>query len=625
MMNARLDARPIGGTIHNSKNRVVFWKSLPMLVGGLLCLVSVSCHQKEQSSSSVKVFHQKMASALKMRTKDPRAAIRIMDSVMILVDQSTLHDSDFIEYLQAKSYALLKLNLKDSAAKFMLSIYKDPGVEERKELKVYSGLWLVQELIDDGKYFQANKYLEEIKLLFDHDSVSRGKARTLNLEGTLLNYKGNYPEAQKRFLTSIRIFDNLGDTMATGPVCINLASSFQALGNNKRALYYYRKACDIANTFHDTVNYPIALNNLGALYKNTCLDSVAFYFNKARSLFPSKPWSVEALSARFHLAGIYYDQKKFDLALPIYEDVLKICNQYGIGSGTYRAMAGIGNVYEALNQDEKALEIFKKAYDLTRKSEEILVQLQILEAIRYMHEKMGNIKGAYLDLKNMKTLNDSLFSSEKEIAVYDLERMYDNEKAERKSEALRNQIQLMDQKMLGKTIILTIVILASLLLAFLLYLTYNLYHQRDIAYNALFEKYRSELPNSSVAEYSFPSIKLLPEMISVETGPEYKRLNKYFETDKPFLNCNLRFSHVADQLKISHKKLSNHLEHTGLNFSAFVNHYRVKEALRLLSEPERKNYKVEAIAKECGFGSKASFYKAFSDITGSKPTEYREV
>jgi AraC-like DNA-binding protein len=60
-----------------------------------------------------------------------------------------------------------------------------------------------------------------------------------------------------------------------------------------------------------------------------------------------------------------------------------------------------------------------------------------------------------------------------------------------------------------------------------------------------------------------------------------------------------------------------------MNFSTFVNNYRIKEVLMLLALPELKNYKIETIAKQAGFGSKAAFYAAFSQATGTRPSEFR--
>ena len=60
-----------------------------------------------------------------------------------------------------------------------------------------------------------------------------------------------------------------------------------------------------------------------------------------------------------------------------------------------------------------------------------------------------------------------------------------------------------------------------------------------------------------------------------------------------------------------------------MNFFAFINEYRVKEARKLIENPERKDHTLLAIAFEAGFQSKASFNAAFKKHTGMAPGEYR--
>lgn len=59
------------------------------------------------------------------------------------------------------------------------------------------------------------------------------------------------------------------------------------------------------------------------------------------------------------------------------------------------------------------------------------------------------------------------------------------------------------------------------------------------------------------------------------------------------------------------------------NFNAFLNHYRVREARRLLADPETRHRNVAEVAFEVGYRSLAPFNKAFKDATGQTPTEFR--
>lgn len=60
------------------------------------------------------------------------------------------------------------------------------------------------------------------------------------------------------------------------------------------------------------------------------------------------------------------------------------------------------------------------------------------------------------------------------------------------------------------------------------------------------------------------------------------------------------------------------------HFRSFLNHYRVADACRALADPARDGEKLVGIAFDSGFGSLASFNRAFSLAMGCAPREFRE-
>lgn len=65
-------------------------------------------------------------------------------------------------------------------------------------------------------------------------------------------------------------------------------------------------------------------------------------------------------------------------------------------------------------------------------------------------------------------------------------------------------------------------------------------------------------------------------------------------------------------------------ENCGMNYSQFIASYRVKEAIRLLSDSSRQNLSVQEVCSMCGFGSTSSFYKTFQASTGVTPVAFRK-
>jgi AraC-like DNA-binding protein len=109
----------------------------------------------------------------------------------------------------------------------------------------------------------------------------------------------------------------------------------------------------------------------------------------------------------------------------------------------------------------------------------------------------------------------------------------------------------------------------------------------------------------------------------LETGEAIQRLRHLMETQKPYLDSNLKYSDLATKLGISVRHLSRILnEELGISFNEFVNAYRIKEVQAQLLNKENGEHTLLAIALEAGFNSKTSFNRIFKDHTGMTPTEF---
>jgi len=61
------------------------------------------------------------------------------------------------------------------------------------------------------------------------------------------------------------------------------------------------------------------------------------------------------------------------------------------------------------------------------------------------------------------------------------------------------------------------------------------------------------------------------------------------------------------------------------NFNEFLHHYRIREACERLRQTQGRRLPVLTIALEVGYGSIGPFNRAFKDLTGKTPTEYRQA
>ena len=82
---------------------------------------------------------------------------------------------------------------------------------------------------------------------------------------------------------------------------------------------------------------------------------------------------------------------------------------------------------------------------------------------------------------------------------------------------------------------------------------------------------------------------------------------------------------IAKKLGYHEKYLSSSLHSLiGMNFRTFLASYRVNFAKHLLRSKDSASLRISDIALRSGFSSINSFNRAFRDITGITPTEYRK-
>lgn len=101
----------------------------------------------------------------------------------------------------------------------------------------------------------------------------------------------------------------------------------------------------------------------------------------------------------------------------------------------------------------------------------------------------------------------------------------------------------------------------------------------------------------------------------------FRRLMDFFEPEKPYLNPKLTINELAVILYTNKTYLSALINRRfKMNFSQFLNHYRVKEAQRVFLE--NPTLSLKALCEMSGFGSMASFNIAFRLFSGNTPAEW---
>jgi AraC-like DNA-binding protein len=116
------------------------------------------------------------------------------------------------------------------------------------------------------------------------------------------------------------------------------------------------------------------------------------------------------------------------------------------------------------------------------------------------------------------------------------------------------------------------------------------------------------------------------------TNSDLERLKKktdqlinYIVQEKPYLDPDFSINRLSEQVGISVKDISRAINtRFQQNFSDFINYYRTKEVIETFTNSDKLDTDLVSLALDCGFNSKASFFRIFKKNTGLTPRQYFE-
>lgn len=104
------------------------------------------------------------------------------------------------------------------------------------------------------------------------------------------------------------------------------------------------------------------------------------------------------------------------------------------------------------------------------------------------------------------------------------------------------------------------------------------------------------------------------------------QLKEVMEKKNLYLNPDLNLELLSRESGIPRRSLSEVIKSCmEQNFNDFVNTYRIREAKKMLSDPECSGKTILEILYACGFNSKSVFNQVFKKSTGLTPTQFRKV
>lgn len=321
----------------------------------------------------------------------------------------------------------------------------------------------------------------------------------------------------------------------------------------------------------------------------------------------------------------YYHRGDMDSALSWMVPALAKMKRPNDDAFTSHLAASIANIYlcrHDLRNGGKYLDI---ALDYHRRTRLPRKSSQLLEVITRYHALHGDNRQAsvYLD-STLRAKHDEQesFSGLVLRRVEQQLRAADRRMHERELDAEKLRSTFYKRTAFWVSVALAVILLLSSMLAVYYRRTRQAYHElvlRSQQWANVDVKEVHRQPESPDMEHNASSLLAPPDAVDLTI---MEKIEQLMNEQKLYTNSELTLDSLAVEMGIDRRHVSSAINAcTGKNFYSYLNEYRVKEAIRIMSDTD--NPTIDAVAYDSGFNDRRSFHRIFKQFTSLTPGAFK--
>jgi tetratricopeptide (TPR) repeat protein len=480
------------------------------------------------------------------------------------------------------------------------------------------------------------KSIENLKKAIDLDSANMDNVAAYCQSLGILYGDAGCPEESVRYnLKALKIREEQKRLIDAGYLCCNLAGFYFQPPYKDQGFKSFEKAIDLFRQAKFPKGEGYAYNLLGMTYfdKKDYLNALKCY----RKSFTLNSLDTITLRSQYsfnltNIGGTWFMLKRFDSARLYYSRALSFSTRDQDYIPMACAYLALGELNTQQKKYAKAIEFlnkglyYSKLVNYRSQWEEAYTLLSECYNARGDHEK------ALVFLKKRNEIKDSIVTEKAQREVANMMIKYETEKKDAQISSLTLDTQGQQSKIrIAVLLILVIVSLAGLLS----YLTWIYYRKKLMpqvrTLNFIQNKIILGKEGDSRRMRALDKV-LPPELKPFSTNQPHEtelnngmivQLESLLTKDKIYLNENLTLAETAHLLDTNTSYLSRLInEHYQINYSAFLNTYRIEAAKKMILDDQFNNFSMEGIAKSSGFRSKSTFNQVFKSATGLTPSAF---
>jgi len=318
-------------------------------------------------------------------------------------------------------------------------------------------------------------YVSEALTLSTKLDDHKGMAEAYKTLGNLSYMWGDYADALDNYVLSLEISKQNYDSLNIANLYNNIGILYEEQNNPNEARSYYQNALALYRDINDFDGQATIFHNIGVMYAESDPDSAIVYILKALKI--SAELKVERLNALAfgNLGYSYLNKGEYDTARIYFDHSLDFFIKLEDNEGISNQYLNIGELSQAEGKYEESLQYLIKSEKI---ASEYHLNSLLVENFRFMskaHQEIGDFKKALTFYEKYKNLSDSIFTDEKDQALFRLQAKNEHEKA---LEILNNENELQAERLqTAKQKNYLLIALTGLALVFMLISTYYFMHK----------------------------------------------------------------------------------------------------------------------------------------------------
>ena len=229
--------------------------------------------------------------------------------------------------------------------------------------------------------------------------------------------------------------------------------------------------------------------------------------------------------------------------------------------------------------------------------------------IKDIYEGLNNYKEALRYYKQFYEKRKSLINNQTQRVVKELQIKYESELKDQEIEQANFELNLKESQNRNLWLGLGIAFLSIFFI-----FVFHFYRNKQLR-----KLYESEINNLNVYKFIRKAADPRDPLRIV-----FDKILVLLDEDLIYRKTTLSITELAEMIGSNEKYVSIAIsKFSGLNYSNFINYYRINAAKQLILEDP--NIQINDIMVNCGFNSRTPFYNAFVKFTKMSPKQFKDL